>query len=146
MSAYEPVEILLAEDNPTDAEVALRALRKANLGNHVVWLKDGAETLDFLLRTGAHAGRAGAQPRLVLLDLKMPRLDGLEVLQRLRADPATRTLPVVMMTSSDEESDIVRSYDLGANSYVVKPVDFGKLSEEVARLGYYWLVMNRVPS
>lgn len=141
----QEVEILYAEDSPTDAEVTLRALRKANLGNQIVWVKDGAEALDFLQSRGAYKDRRRVKPRLVLLDLKMPKVDGIEVLRQIRDNEALRVLPVVMLTSSAEESDIVRSYDLGANSYIVKPVDFHKLSEQISRLGYYWVAMNRAP-
>jgi two-component system response regulator len=139
------VEILYAEDSPTDAEVTMRALRKANLGNQIVWVKDGAEALDFLQSRGAYADRRNVRPRLVLLDLKMPKVDGIEVLRQIRESETLRTLPVVMLTSSAEESDIVRSYNLGANSYIVKPVDFHKLSDQISRLGYYWVAMNRAP-
>lgn len=146
MNDYEnEVEILYAEDSPTDAEVTIRALRKANLGNQIVWVKDGAEALDFLNFQGAYAERPKVRPRLVLLDLKMPKIDGIEVLRQIRGSDALRALPVVMLTSSAQESDIVRSYDLGANSYIVKPVDFHKLSDQISRLGYYWVAMNRAP-
>jgi two-component system response regulator len=146
MSEVEEVEILLAEDSATDAEVTQRALKKANIGNPLLWVKDGAEALDFLHHRGRYAGRASARPRLVLLDLKMPKVDGIEVLRDIRATPALQTLPVVMLTSSSEESDVVRSYALGVNSYIVKPVESQKVFEEIARLGYYWLIMNRPPS
>lgn len=146
MSDFQEVEILLAEDSDTDAEVTMRALRKVNLGNRVVRVRDGAEALDFLFGRGAFAGRACTAPRLVLLDLKMPRVSGTEVLKEIRSHAAMSALPVVMLTSSTEESDIVESYSLGVNSYVVKPVDFHKLTDEVARLGYYWLVTNRLPA
>jgi CheY-like chemotaxis protein len=142
---FEPVEILYAEDSPTDAEVTIRALRKVNLGNHLVWVKDGQQALDLLLARGGSSTAANALPRLVLLDLKMPKVDGLEVLRIMRNTESLRRLPVVMLTSSAEETDLVKSYQLGVNSYIVKPVDFSKLSDEVARLGYYWVVMNRLP-
>ncbi|HEY3786093.1 MAG TPA: response regulator [Steroidobacteraceae bacterium] len=142
---YEPVEILLIEDNPQDAEITLRALKRANLGNHVHWLKDGEEALQFLFSQGAYEARPQPRPRVMLLDIKMPKIDGIEVLKRIKADARTRAIPVVMLTSSAEESDLVRSYDLGVNSYLVKPVDFQRFSEEVARVGYYWVAMNRVP-
>lgn len=145
MNDFQEVEILLAEDSDTDAEVTMRALRKVNLGNRIERVKDGAEALDFLFGRGRFAGRPEGLPRLVLLDLKMPRVNGIDVLREIRGRVELRGLPVVMLTSSAEESDIVRSYDLGVNSYVVKPVEFQKLSDEVARLGYYWLVTNRVP-
>jgi two-component system response regulator len=146
MSEVEEVEILLAEDSATDAEVTQRALKKANIGNPLLWVKDGAEALDFLHHRGRFASRACARPRLVLLDLKMPKVDGIEVLRDIRATPALQTLPVVILTSSSEESDVVRSYALGVNSYIVKPVESQKVFEEIARLGYYWLIMNRPPS
>lgn len=146
MSEVEEVEILLAEDSATDAEVTQRALKKANIGNPLLWVKDGAEALDFLHHRGRYAGRACAKPRLVLLDLKMPKVDGIEVLRDIRATPALQTLPVVILTSSSEESDVVRSYALGVNSYIVKPVESQRVFEEIARLGYYWLIMNRPPS
>ena len=145
MSEFRPVDILYAEDSATDAEVTLRALRKHNLGNNLLWVKDGHEALDVLLGRGAHAGEGRTVPRLALLDLKMPKVDGLEVLRTIRATEHLRGLPVVMLTSSAEEADLLRSYELGVNSYIVKPVDFTRLSDEVARLGYYWVVMNRLP-
>jgi two-component system, response regulator len=146
MNDVEEVEILLAEDSATDAEVTQRALKKANIGNPLLWVKDGAEALDFLHHRGHFADRARARPRLVLLDLKMPKVDGIEVLRDIRATPALQTLPVVILTSSSEESDVVRSYALGVNSYIVKPVESQRVFEEIARLGYYWLIMNRPPS
>jgi two-component system, response regulator len=145
MNDIGEVEILLAEDSVTDAEVTQRALIKANIANPLLWVKDGAEALDFLHCRGRFAGRACARPRLVLLDLKMPKVDGIEVLREIRATPALQTLPVVMLTSSSEMSDVVRSYALGVNSYIVKPVQSKRIFEEVARLGYYWLIMNRPP-
>lgn len=144
--AEESVEIVYAEDSPTDAEVTIRAFRKANLGNRLVWLKDGQEVLEYLFGSNAAVQRGRRLPRLLLLDLKMPKVDGLEVLRVVRASPNARALPVVILTSSAEESDLVRSYELGVNSYIVKPVDFHKLQEEVARLGLYWMVMNRQPT
>jgi CheY-like chemotaxis protein len=145
MSDVEEVEILLAEDSATDAEVTQRALKKANIANPLLWVKDGAEALDFLHCRGRFAGRASARPRLVLLDLKMPKVDGIEVLREIRATPALKTLPVVILTSSSEESDVVRSYALGVNSYIVKPVESQRIFHEIACLGYYWLIMNRPP-
>src|SRR5947209_5396747 len=135
--------ILLVEDNPRDEALILRALKKSNVAGEVVVARDGAEALDFLFGTGAHAGRdTSAMPRVVLLDLKLPKLDGLQVLRRIRADERTRRLPVVVFTSSGEEEDLVKSYDLGANSFVRKPVDFEQLSEAARQLGLYWLVLN----
>jgi len=144
MNDLAPVEILLVEDSPTDAEMTLRALKR-HLSNCIEWVKDGEEALDFMLRRGPYETRPAGNPRLVLLDLKMPRLDGIDVLRALKGDPATRTVPIVMLTSSNEENDIVQSYDLGVNSYIVKPVDFGKFVEEIAKLGIYWSLLNKVP-
>jgi two-component system response regulator len=143
---YEPVEIVLVEDNADDAEMTLRALKRANFANHVQWLKDGEEALNFLFSQGAYKDYPQPRPRVMLLDIKMPKVDGIEVLRRMKADSRTRSIPVVMLTSSNEESDLVRSYDLGVNSYLVKPVDFRRFSEEVTRIGYYWVAMNRVPT
>ncbi len=145
-SNYEPIEILLVEDNPQDAEITLRALKRANFANHVQWLKDGEAALEFLFSEGEYEHRPQPRPRVMLLDIKMPKLDGIEVLKRIKADPRTRSIPVVMLTSSKEESDLVRSYDLGVNSYLVKPVDFQRFSEEVTRIGYYWVAMNQLPA
>jgi len=144
--APEQVEILLAEDNPEDAEMTLRALRRNNLANKLHWVKDGAEALDYLFCTGAYAGRdASRPPKLVLLDIKMPKVDGIEVLRRLKADAATHSIPVVVMTSSDEERDVFESYRLGVNSYIVKPLQFDAFIETVAKIGMYWVLTNRVP-
>jgi CheY-like chemotaxis protein len=140
----EQVEILLVEDNPEDAEMTLRALRKRNLANHVHWVKDGEEALDYLFCTGPYAGRDPAQPKLVLLDIKMPKIDGIEVLRRIK-DSQLKTVPVVVMTSSNEERDVVESYRLGVNSYIVKPVAFDAFLETVSGIGMYWLLTNRVP-
>ena len=138
--------ILLVEDNRDDEELTLRALSRHNLVNEVVVARDGVEALDFLFGTGIHAGRdMGKLPEIVLLDLKLPRLDGLEVLRRIRSGQRTRCLPVIILTSSDEERDRVASYDLGANSYVRKPVDFVEFTEAVRQLGLYWLVLNMPP-
>jgi CheY-like chemotaxis protein len=143
---YQQVEILLVEDNPRDAEMTLRALRKRNLANAVHWVKDGAEALDFMFREGAYADRArNHAPKIVLLDIKMPKADGIEVLRRLKADERTRRVPVVIMTSSQEERDVLESYRLGVNSYIVKPVQFDAFFETVANIGLYWALMNRVP-
>lgn len=138
--------ILLVEDNPDDQELTLRALKRHNIANEVVTVKDGVEALDYLFATGEHAGRGPQEPpALVLLDLKLPRLDGVEVLQRIRSDERTQLLPVVILTSSLEERDLVNGYRCGANSYVRKPVDFGQFSEAVRQLGLYWLVINEPP-
>lgn len=139
--------ILLVEDNPDDEVLILRALRKNNIiSNQVMVARDGAKALDYLFGTGAYASRdMGVMPRVVLLDLKLPKVGGLDVLRRLRADERTKLLPVVVLTSSDEERDIIDSYDLGANSYVRKPVDFAQFSEAVRQVGLYWLVLNESP-
>jgi two-component system, response regulator len=145
MPELNTVEILLVEDSATDAELTMRALRRNNLANNLVWVKDGREALDFMFRGGAYADRPNHHPKLVLLDLKLPKVDGIEVLRRLKADERTRAIPVVMVTSSAEERDIVESYKLGVNSYLVKPVDFGQFVEVVAQGGLYWAVLNRTP-
>lgn len=138
--------ILLVEDNPDDEALTLRALKKNKLANGVVVARDGAEAVDFLFGTGAHAGRdAGDLPQIVLLDLKLPKLDGFEVLRRIRADKRTRTLPVVILTSSKEERDIVQGYRDGCNSYVRKPVNFDEFVEATRQLGLYWMLLNEVP-
>jgi len=144
----EAKTILLVEDNPDDELLTLRALRKHNLGNQVVVARDGAEALEFLFASGRHADRdPRSMPQVVLLDLKLPKVDGLEVLQRVRADERTRYVPVVVLTSSSEERDIVESYRLGANSYVRKPVDFNEFVRAARQLGLYWLLVNeRAPT
>jgi two-component system response regulator len=145
-TTLEEVEILLAEDNATDAEMTMRALRRMNLANKLHWVQDGAEALDFMFRTGAYSARDPAQiPKLVLLDIKMPKVDGIEVLRRLKENPATRGVPVVVMTSSNEERDVFESYRLGVNSYIVKPVQSDAFLEIVAKIGLYWALTNRVP-
>lgn len=141
-----PVDILLVEDNPTDAELVLRVLRKSNLANNVVWVKDGEVALDFLFRRGNYAARSSSMPRVVFLDLRLPKVDGLNVLQQMRDNDHTRTIPVVVLTSSKEESDIAASYQLGANSFVSKPVAFDEFNNTVAELGRYWLLLNRIPT
>jgi CheY-like chemotaxis protein len=140
------VDILLVEDNPTDAELALRVLRKNNLADNVVWVKDGAVALDFLFQRGDYAARANSMPRVVFLDLRLPKVDGLEVLQQMRDNEHTRAIPVVVLTSSKEERDIVASYKLGANSFVSKPVAFDEYTNTVAELGRYWLLVNKIPA
>jgi two-component system, response regulator len=140
MTGPTTVEILLVEDSPTDVELAVRALRKHNLANQLHVVRDGAEALEFLF-----GGNGNAAPKMVLLDLKLPKVDGLEVLRRIKTNPVTRRIPVVVMTSSREERDIVESYDLGVNSYIVKPVDFDQFVRAVSDLGLYWLVLNQAP-
>lgn len=138
--------ILLVEDNPDDEALTLRALKKNNIGNTVVVVRDGAEALDFLFCTGAYADRdPHDKPQVILLDLKLPKVDGLEVLRRIRADPSTRTLPVVILTSSKEDKDVINSYLMGVNSYIRKPVDFIQFVEAIRQLGLYWLVLNEAP-
>lgn len=138
--------ILLVEDDPDDAKLTMRALAKNHIANDVVHVRDGVEALDYLRGTGAHAGRDPTYlPQLVLLDLKTPRLGGLEVLERNRSDPQTRRVPVVILTASKEEQDILKGYDLGANSYIRKPVDYQEFLEAVGNLGLYWLVLNESP-
>ena len=138
------IEILLVEDNPRDVEMTVRALKKRNLANNVHVAKDGAEALDFLFTTGAHVDRhPNHTPKVVLLDLKLPKVSGLEVLKKLKADERTRTIPVVVLTSSQEEKDMVESYRLGVNSYIVKPVDFDKFVEAIGEIGLYWLLVNK---
>jgi CheY-like chemotaxis protein len=138
--------ILLVEDNPDDEALTLRAFKKSNLKNDIVVAHDGVEALDYLFATGSHSGRdESLKPHLVLLDLKLPKIDGLEVLKRVRADERTRLLPVVILTSSKEQEDLLKSYSLGANSYIRKPVDFNQFVEAVQQLGLYWLVLNELP-
>lgn len=137
--------ILLVEDNPKDLELTLVALAKSNLANEIVIARDGAEALDFLFRRGGHASRREENPAVVLLDLKLPKVDGLEVLRQVKADAGLRSVPVVMLTSSREEQDLLRSYDLGVNAYVVKPVDFREFIEAIRELGVFWAVLNEPP-
>jgi CheY-like chemotaxis protein len=137
--------IMLVEDNPMDEELTLRALKKANISNPVVIARDGVEALDYLLARGAHAAAPPPLPQVILLDLKLPKVDGLEVLRALRAHGPTKLLPVVILTSSNEEQDVLRGYTLGANSFVRKPVDFAQFLEATRQLGLYWLVLNQSP-
>ena len=140
-------DILLVEDSPDDAELALHALRREHLANNIFVVRDGEEALDFIFCRGPFAERSfELPPKLILLDLKLPKVDGIEVLKQLKADPRTRAIPVVVLTSSKEERDLVRSYDLGANSYIQKPVDFERFRETVKTLGLYWMVINQRPA
>ncbi|MBW8781581.1 MAG: response regulator [Verrucomicrobia bacterium] len=144
MNELNAVELLLVEDNPQDLELTLRALRKSNFANRIHVARDGAEALDFLFGEGAHAGQgAGQVSKVVLLDLKLPKIDGLEVLRRMKEDPRTKSIPVVMLTSSREQRDVIESYKLGVNSYIVKPVDFESFMSAVHELGMYWLLLNQ---
>ncbi|SRR5258708_7749043 len=147
MDTDNQVEILLVEDNPSDLELALHALQRNNLANHIHIARDGVEALDFLFCRGAHAERSiNPVPKVVLLDLKLPLVDGLEVLRQVKADPRTRAIPIVVLTSSNEERDMMESYELGVNSYITKPVDFGQFTESVRQIGMYWILLNRQPS
>jgi two-component system, response regulator len=136
--------ILLADDNPTDAELTIRALEIAGITQQIVWVQDGEAALQFVFRNGVYAQRTPGNPRLMLLDLHMPKIDGLDVLEQIKADPSTRSTPVVIMSSSDQESDMAKSLALHANSYIVKPVDFRQFTDQVALLGKYWMQVNRV--
>jgi two-component system response regulator len=147
MNVNTQVEILIVEDNPHDLEMTMRGLQKARLVNSIHVARDGEEALDFVFCTGLHAGRRMEdQPRVILLDIKLPKVDGLEVLARLKADPRTATIPVVMLTSSQEQSDLVASYQQGVNSYIVKPVNFESFVQAVADLGLYWMLLNQPPT
>ena len=146
MNETNAVEILIVEDSPQDLELARRALRKANLTNRIYVARDGAEALEFIFCEGPHAARKISDgPRVILLDLKLPKVDGLEVLKRIKADPRTKIIPVVVLTSSQEQRDVVESYRLGVNSYIVKPVNFERFAEAVRDLGFYWLLLNQPP-
>jgi two-component system response regulator len=138
------VEILLVEDNPHDAEMTIRTLKKINLANRLIHLKNGAEALDFIFAKGAYTARSiNDRPKVILLDIKMPKVDGIEVLRQIKSNPDTKIIPVVIMTSSKEEQDLITSYNLGVNSYVVKPVDFNGFAKAVSELGFYWLITNQ---
>lgn len=146
MSQNSEIEILLVEDNARDAEVTIRTLRKRNIANQIIHVRDGQEALDWIFGAGVYLGRDPSNhPKLVMLDLKLPKVDGLEVLRAIRTDERTRLMPVVMMTSSREQQDVIESYQLGVNSYVVKPVDFDSFSTAVAELGHYWVIVNQEP-
>jgi two-component system response regulator len=147
MNDYYAVEVLLVEDNDDDANLAIRGLKKQNLINKLYRVEDGEEALDFIFARGKYKNRSVNNiPRLILLDLKMPKVDGLEVLRIVRADDRTKKIPIVVMTSSKEEKDITESYNLGVNSYIVKPVDFHKFAESIKEIGFYWLVLNQPPA
>jgi CheY-like chemotaxis protein len=144
--AVKEVEILLVEDNPTDAELCIRALKKNNLANKLVWVKDGAEALDFLFATGIYNERRAMNgPKVILLDLRLPKVGGMEVLRRVKQDERTKTIPVVVLTSSKEDRDVAESYQLGVNSYISKPVEFDEFASTVSELGLYWLLVNHPP-
>jgi len=145
LEAIQTVAVLLVEDSAADAELTLGALREQRLCDDIEWVKDGVEALDYLHGRGAYAAREATIPRLVLMDLKLPRMDGFDLLRTMKQDATLRGIPVVMLTSSAEESDLLRSYELGVNSYVVKPVDFEAFHAEIRKLGCYWLLTNRVP-
>ncbi len=144
MNDKNDVQILLVEDNPTDAELTLRAMKKHNLANKVTWVKDGAEALDFVFARGEYEQRKeNYRPKLILLDLKLPKIDGLEVLRQIKSDEDTKVIPVVVLTSSKEEQDMIDSYKLGVNSYITKPVDFDKFVTAISDLSLYWLLLNQ---
>jgi len=146
MSDHHAVEILLVEDNPDDVALTLRALRNANLANHIQVVRDGAEALEFIFCEGAHSERNPEDgPKVILLDLKLPKVDGLDVLRRLKADARSKFIPTVVLTSSKEQNDVVQSYNLGVNSYIVKPVNFETFVTAVQQLGMYWLLLNQPP-
>lgn len=146
MNDLNQIEILLVEDNPDDLEMTMHALRKANLANAIQIARDGVEALDFIFGEGSHAGREiGLGPKLILLDLKLPKVDGFEVLKRLKNDSRTKLIPVVILTSSEEQRDIVETYHLGVNSYIVKPVNFEGFAKAIGDLGMYWLLLNHSP-
>lgn len=142
---YQQVEILLVEDSSADAEMTLRTLKRRGIANHIDWVRDGVEALEYLFLEGRYSARENGLPKLVLLDIKMPRMNGLQVLERMKQDPRTSGIPVVMMTSSREDGDLIASYKLGVNSYVVKPVDFAEFAETVAQVGMYWMIANEAP-
>ncbi|HUW39387.1 MAG TPA: response regulator [Rectinemataceae bacterium] len=147
MDVVQEIEVLLVEDNPQDADLAKRAFKKKNLANHLHWVEDGEEALDFLFRRGRYADRSQSRnPKVVMLDLKLPKVDGLEVLEAIKKDERTKSIPVVIVTSSRQDPDIARAYALGANSYVVKPIDFDQFAEAMINLGYYWLLINQPPA
>jgi two-component system, response regulator len=139
------VEILLVEDNDSDAEMTIRALRKNHIANHLIHLEDGVAALDFIFGVGSFSGRTMINPKLILLDLKMPRMNGMDVLKKIKSDERTATIPIVVLTSSAEDPDIQNCYKLGANSYIVKPVEFDNFVKVVSDLGLYWMILNKAP-
>ena len=144
--AIKEVEILLVEDNPNDAELAIRALKKSNLANKLLWVKDGAEALDFIFATGDYSHRDVVNgPKVILLDLRLPKVDGMEVLRRIKGDELTKSIPVVVLTSSKEDRDVIDSYKLGVNRFISKPVEFEAFAKTVSELGFYWLLVNIPP-
>ena len=143
MTGYQQVDILLVEDSAADAEMTLRTLKRRGIANTVEWVRDGVEAMDWLHSRNGYSDRPDGHPKLVLLDLKMPRMDGLQLLEAMKSDSFTRSIPVVMMTSSREEGDLLASYGLGVNSYVVKPVDFADFAERIAQIGMYWVLANQ---
>lgn len=146
MGMDDNVEILLVEDNPNDVELTLRALKKSNLANNVFVAIDGAQALDFIFHTGAFTGKGVyGHPKIILLDLKLPKVSGIEVIRKIKSDEKTKVIPIIVLTSSEEDNDVTESYGLGVNSYIVKPVDFNKFSKTVADIGLYWLLVNKPP-
>ena len=146
MGMDDNVEILLVEDNPNDVELTLRALKKSNLANNVFVAIDGAQALDFIFHTGAFTGKGVyGHPKLILLDLELPKVSGIEVIRKIKSDEKTKVIPVIVLTSSEEDKDVTESYGLGVNSYIVKPVDFNKFAKTVAEIGLYWLLVNKPP-
>ncbi|HNV83891.1 MAG TPA: response regulator [Arenimonas sp.] len=145
MNKYQTVEILLVEDSEHDAEMTMRVLKRRGIVNEIAWVKDGVEAVEYLFCEGEYADRDNGMPKLVLLDMKMPRMDGLQVLRKLKSAEKTRHIPVIMLTSSQEESDLMNSYLSGVNSYIVKPVDFEQFDETIAQVGMYWAVVNQTP-
>lgn len=145
MNKYQTVEILLVEDSAHDAEMTMRVLKRRGIVNEIAWVKDGVEAVEYLFCEGEYVDRDNGMPKLVLLDMKMPRMDGLQVLRKLKSAEKTRHIPVIMLTSSQEESDLMNSYLSGVNSYIVKPVDFEQFDETIAQVGMYWAVVNQTP-
>lgn len=145
MNKYQNVDIMLVEDSAHDAEMTMRVLKRRGIVNDIFWLKDGVEAIEYLFCEGEYAGRDNGLPKLVLLDMKMPRMDGLQVLKKLKSSEKTRHIPVVMLTSSREEGDLINSYLSGVNSYIVKPVDFEQFDETIAQIGMYWMLVNQAP-